>query len=273
MPGLRQERLPTIFLSPDLIVCPMGKLKPAVDIIKSVGDIEKIVKSANSTGRVLFRGQDIAKPLLPRIARIAEEKGLSYEQIYEIERRMLDRFKRESTPLLRDLRPESEWDWLSLAQHQGLPTRLLDWTANALAALWFVVAADPPESNQMGVLWVLKVDSENEKSPSNGENPFDLRRTYVFQPFHIDRRITAQAGWFSVHRYSEERDKFISLDRNIKYKNSLNRYSVPFSAFNRLRHELRVVGLTQATMFPDLPGLCADIQAECIGSYRSPENI
>lgn len=241
--------------------------------IASVGEIESVVQLVRRNGRVLFRGQNVNKPLLPRIARVGEEKGISYEEVYQIEQRMLDRFKRESAPLLGGFRPQSDWDWLSLAQHQGLPTRLLDWTANALAALWFAVASDPPRDEENGVVWALSVDPTNEKSPSNTENPFDLRRTYVFQPFHIDRRITAQAGWFSVHRYSEERGRFISLDRNAKFKRSLSRYSVPAHVFSRLRGELRVVGMTQATMFPDLPGLCADIQAECIGSYRSPENI
>jgi FRG domain len=250
----------------------MAKSIPISGEITSVGEIEAVVRSVKGTGRVLFRGQNVDKPLLPRIARVAEEKGLNHDEVFEIERRMVARFKRESAPLLGGLRPQSEWDWLSLAQHQGLPTRLLDWTANALAALWFAVASDPP-IHENGVLWVLSVDPENEKSPSNNEDPFNLRRTYVFQPFHIDRRITAQSGWFSVHRYSEERGKFIALDRNTKFKGSLSRYSVPTSVFFRLRRELRIVGLTQATMFPDLPGLCADIQAECIGSYRSPENI
>jgi hypothetical protein len=31
----------------------------------------------------------------------------------------------------------SEWDWLALAQHQLLPTRLLDWSENPIVSLWF----------------------------------------------------------------------------------------------------------------------------------------
>lgn len=181
---------------------------------------------------------------------------------------MLDRLKKESIPLLRGLRPQNNWEWLSVAQHQGLPTRLLDWTANALAGLWFAVATDPDPGAQ-GVLWVLEVSQENERSPTGDEDIFALTRTFVFQPFHIDQRIVAQSAWFSVHRYTEKHSKFLPLDQNPRFKNSLRRYGIPAGRFRTLRQELRLMGVTQASMFPDLSGLCADIQADCIGSLRA----
>jgi len=135
---------------------------------------------------VLFRGQNVNRPLLPRIARIAEERQLAYDAVVQIERDMLQRFQRESVPFLRGLQPRNDWEWLSVAQHRGLPTRLLDWTASALAALWFAVASDPPKGANGGVLWVLEVEPEHESAPSAQESLFELQRTFVFQPFHID---------------------------------------------------------------------------------------
>lgn len=213
------------------------------------------------------------KPLLPKIARIAKDQAISYERLAGVERQMLERLRRESVPFLSGIQPETDWDWLSVARHQGLPTRLLDWSASALVGLWFAVAEDPPAKRGAGVLWVLEVEPANEKTPSSKEDVFGLRRTYVFQPFHIDRRIVAQSSWFSVHMYAERSARFIPLDQNDKYKRFLRRYEVPRSAFEPLRKELRVMGVTQATVFPDLSGLCAEIQADCLGALRSPEMI
>jgi hypothetical protein len=146
----------------------------------------------------LFRGQNADKPLLPRIARLAEKKGIPFADVTDIERKMLQRFRRESVPMLGTAGTITNWELLSIAQHQGMPTRLLDWTANALAGLWFAVSTDPPDKERHGVVWVLEVDPANEKTPKAGDDIFDLHRTYVFQPFHLDRRIVAQSAWFSV---------------------------------------------------------------------------
>jgi len=246
----------------------MGNVIQSTAQIEAVSDLARVVRRSKNTRRLLFRGQNIDSPLLPKLARIAQRKSIPHKQVNKIERQMLERFQKESVPLLRGRAPANPWEWLSVAQHQGLPTRLLDWTANALAGLWFALAADPAEGDH-GVLWVLDVSQENERSPTGTEDIFDLKRTFVFQPFHIDQRIVSQAAWFSVHRYSETHGKFVPLDQMGRFKRALNKYTVPVAKFDVIRRELRLMGVTQASMFPDLSGLCADIQADCIDSWRS----
>ena len=49
--------------------------------------------------------------------------------------------------------PDDYFGWLFLAQHYGLPTRLLDWTENPLVALYFAVLEQEEASD--GCIWAL----------------------------------------------------------------------------------------------------------------------
>jgi len=124
-----------------------------------------------------------------------------------------------------------------------------------------------PKPGENGVLWVLNVSEAFEKTPTESDDPFGLKQTFVFQPFHLDRRIVSQAGWFSAHKFSDNHDKFLPLTSLSQFKQNLQKFEIPEGSFDRLRSELRLMGVTQATMFPDLSGLCADIQADCIDSW------
>jgi len=212
--------------------------------------------------RRLFRGQHTDEPLLPSIVRLAIEKGFTPAKINDIEKQMLERFRPESVPMLNVAKELTNWDLLSIAQHHGMPTRLLDWTANALAGLWFAVTTDPPDNEKYGVVWVL--DGPNEKEFNPNDDIFDLRKTYFFQPFHLDRRISAQSAWFSIFRHN--RTDFLSLERQPKYNKALKRIIVYREQFGSLRQELRQLGISYASMYPDLEGLSKDVREGIVHS-------
>ena len=233
--------------------------------INSVGGFLSRLHDTSTDTRRVFRGQKTDKCLLPRIMRLAKEKGIAPADTVDLEKRMLARFRRESAPMRRELPELEDWELLSLAQHCGMPTRLLDWTANPLAGLWFAVSADPPNDEKYGVVWAL--EDPNEQTPKSDEDVFDLPDTRFIQPPSLDRRIIAQSGWFSVYRHN--RKDFLPLDEQDKFCGKLTKFLVPCTSFHSLRQKLRLCGINHASMFPDLSGLGADIQAEIIDSLPS----
>jgi hypothetical protein len=202
---------------------------------------------------LLYRGQPEDKALLPKIARLE----LS-EEILIAERHMFDDFQRQALPYL-EFQPNSDWDWLALAQHHGMATRLLDWTESPLAALWFTVCA-APHNQRYGVVWVFQTKEEYFVQPSADATPFSGQRTRVFRPRHISRRIMAQSSWFTVHKYIDKQKRFIPLETNVNYRNSLTKLKIPIAAFPPIRRALARAGIHYLSLFPEIAGLCRHTQ-------------
>ena len=237
--------------------------------IESLMQLLDIVKNHTDEtgGLTLYRGQHVDEPLLPRFARRAEKVGLA--DPVAVEKRLLDSFKNQSLPYLDFPAPDryADWEWMAIAQHHGLPTRLLDWTSSPLVALWFAVETPVPRDTDRGVLWTLSLE-EDEIAPL-GTSIFEIERTCVFQPAHVTRRIVAQSGWFSVHKYLEAKGKFIPLNRNKAYLGKLEKYCVPLERFAKIRKDLRSMGITSASLFPDLVGLCKNLDVAALGEEET----
>ena len=94
----------------------------------------------------------------------------------------------------------------------------------------------------------------------NEEEVFDLPWTYLFRPPHITQRIVAQDGWFTLHRYLEEKNKFIALENQSRFNKQLTKYVLPDSVFNRVKQRLEQLGISDYVLFPDLSNLSKQLQ-------------
>ena len=225
-----------------------------------VAEIERI-KAAEVDNRnhadFLFRGQSTDEPLRPRIARLKPNGVLS-----KVEELMLSEFSRLRLAYT-EFEPADNWDLLALAQHHGLPTRLLDWSYSALAALWFCVSRVPSEDKdglqRHGVVWLLKTRSEDFINFPTKLSPFNQPKTRIFRPRAVSRRILAQAGLFTCHMIRPD-GSFLSLNKNNEYLNRMVKFVIPAERFRLMRDQLNANGVNSHSLFPDLDGLANYLQ-------------
>jgi hypothetical protein len=118
-------------------------------VIRSVSDLlEIIVRDAR--GDWIFRGHSSCRwHLMAGVHRLTEGSHGSLENVVALERTLLNEFKRRARIFLQS-RPTSDWEWMVLGQHFGLPTRILDWTENPLVALYFSVRDSAEIYRMMG---------------------------------------------------------------------------------------------------------------------------
>jgi hypothetical protein len=208
---------------------------------------------------LIFRGQPVDKPLLPKIARL--NLRLKTNALAKTEQLILGEFRRGILPLA-EFNPTNNWDLLALAQHHGLPTRLLDWTYNALAALWFAVEK-APESDKSGnalggVVFILAGDVNDFRTNTDKVDPLSNKITKIFRSNVISRRISAQTGIFTVHKINSV-GKMFKFETHANFKQKLTKLSIPPNRFAIIRRQLDILGINRRLLFPDLDGFCSHL--------------
>jgi hypothetical protein len=224
-----------------------------------------------------FRGlADSNHILCNSLSRLAQ----GHRDICTLEMSMLRNFRKyaaQQTPATID----SIWHWLAVAQHHGLPTRLVDWTFSPLVSLHFATE-HPADYGRDGVVWCVDFVRANRLLPrrlraileEEGSDTFTAEMLHAFEtlrdfdalsseafllflePPALDARILNQAALFSLMpspstRLHEWLDAHPDLCRRVL---------VPAELKWEVRDKLDQANITERTLFPGLDGLSRSLE-------------
>jgi hypothetical protein len=218
-------------------------------VIRSWLDLAQLAEKSAADDWI-FRGEPHAgEALRPSAGRLPDGPTNARRLCFDVddERSALERFKSDALPYLdRTPPPEHHLEWLAIAQHHGMRTRLLDWSESLLIAAFFAVEAGGARGGATiyGVKGLPAIEA--------GADPFTVDEVCVYRPSRLTARMAPQMSTFTVHP---------DPSADFRADPRLRRWRV---AGRRNCWQIKLVldacGVNYANIFPDIGGLARHIE-------------
>lgn len=256
--------------------------------VVEVSSVDQLLQSINELpNSFLYRGQASADwSLESSLERIIGAKW-SADTAQRFEEYSLAQFKskfhlydRENTE------PGSKLAWLSLMQHYGVPTRLLDFTESPYVALYFALESYSPQSGNSFSLYAIDYSAILEKSityirskdiefKEDRSSVFDKQDeifekvvdrfsydiAWVAEPKLLNARLDRQAGSFLLTGNRALRIEEV-LASTLYAQVSKFKYVIPAELYTGVFALLRKMNITSKSLYGDLDGLARAIRMQ-----------
>ena len=209
-----------------------------------------------------------AKGIPRRLAHIAHERLL------------LEKFQSHAHIYTNHLPPkDKKLEWLSIMQHFGAPTRMIDVTFSPYIALYFALQSGTGDA----ALYALKpkhyreIDEKELKIEVKADKIFDHEKDdntffIAYEPEQSNVRLMAQQGLFLVP--SKISVPFTDILGDYYHGDSqFIRFLIPASLRVEGLRKLKRMNITASVLFPGMDGFCKSLHSQVIDTTRQLERV
>jgi len=280
------------------------------------GNINRFFKGKAKEKKVFwFRGHDsiewkLQPTLYRKIITNNQDFGENFKdddfwhEVKAIEEVIIDEFKVKNYHLMKSGPPDNTYLLFSLMQHHGLSTRLLDWSEQALTALFFALSSyfsneKKGKVESIPCVWVLnplrfqqwalneylslfgkkdwmKSEIKNDyiNSALNIDNNESIIKLYnqipapILTPYNSER-IRAQSGVFTIFPIEENWCKKKNIcSSNLCLEDMPNSdiflLKIIIAAPKKISDQLKSIGYKRSNFFPEIPIVSSEIEEKYI---------